>query len=75
MLKKVISNILLKITILAIAEIIPIVGRFSAIAYFQSRRRHDPSKSSVSVHGGQIWCRNNDHVREQHLPLVYRHEK
>ncbi len=75
MLKKVISAILLKITILVIVEIILIVGSFSAIDYFQSQRRHDPSKSIVEAHGGQIWCRNNNHAREQHLPLVYRYEK
>jgi hypothetical protein len=74
LLKKVISKIHLKITILVIVEIILIVGSFSAIAYFQSQRRHDPSKTIEEAHGGQIWCRNNDHAREQHLPLVYRYE-
>jgi hypothetical protein len=39
LLKKVISAILLKITILVIVEIILIVGSLGAIAYFQSQRR------------------------------------
>ena len=36
--KKIISKILLKITILVIVEIILIVGSFSVLAYFQSQQ-------------------------------------
>ena len=38
LLKKIISKILLKITILVIVEIILIVGSFSVLAYFQSQQ-------------------------------------